>query len=105
MPGFLMNASTTVLCSHGGQAKPTVPNPRVKIMGQPSVTQGPPYVVAGCPLPPVAGGPCVATNWVVAATRVKVMGMPVLLIDSQAICAPTGVPVVVIPGQVRVRGM
>ncbi len=105
MPGFLLNVSTTVLCSHGGQAKPTVPNPRVRVMGQPSVTQGPPYVVAGCPLPPIAGGPCVAANWVVASTRVKVMGMPVLLLDSQAVCAPTGVPVVVIPGQVRVRGM
>ena len=105
MPGFLLNVSTPVLCSHGGQAKPTVPNPRVKIMGQPSVTLGPPYVVAGCPLPPVAGGPCIIANWAVAATRVRVMGMPVLLTDSQAICAPTGVPVAVIPGQVRVRGM
>lgn len=105
MPGFLLNATTQVLCSHGGQAKPTVPNPRVRVAGQPSVTQGPPYVVAGCPLPPVAGGPCVVANWVVAATRVKVMGMPVLLVDSQAVCVPTGVPVTAIPGQFRVRGM
>ncbi len=39
MPGFLLNVSSVVICAHGGQAKPTVPNPRVKVMGQPVVTQ------------------------------------------------------------------
>lgn len=105
MPGFLLNVSTPVLCSHGGQAKSTFPNPRVKVMGQPIVTQLPPYVVAGCPFPPIAGGPCVVANWILASTRIKVMGQPVLLQDSQAICAPTGVPVTIIPTQMRVKGM
>lgn len=107
MPGFLLNAGTTVLCSHGGQAKPTVPNPRVRVMGLPVVTQPPPYVVVGCanPPPPANVGPCITATWIVAALRVKVMGMPVLLQDSQAICIPTGTPVSIIPNQFRVRGM
>jgi hypothetical protein len=107
MPGFLVTAGTTVLCAHGGQAKPTLPNPRVKVMGQPVVTQGPPYVIAGCvnPPPPANVGPCITANWIVASLRVKVMGMPVLLQDSKAICIPTGTPLNIIPTQIRVKGM
>ena len=32
MPGFLVHVGATVLCSHGGQAQPTVPNPRVTVL-------------------------------------------------------------------------
>ena len=31
MPGFLLHVGATVLCAHGGQAQPTVPNPRVLV--------------------------------------------------------------------------
>ncbi len=107
MPGFLLNLNSIVLCSHGGQAKPTFPNPRVRVMGMPVTTQGPPYAIAGCvnPPPPVNVGPCVIGNWVLAALRVKVMGLPVLLQDSQAICVPTGTPLTVVLTQMRVKGM
>ncbi|MGB3652126.1 MAG: hypothetical protein WBA41_13065 [Rivularia sp. (in: cyanobacteria)] len=107
MPGFLLNTSSQVLCAHGGQAKPTVPNPRVRVMGQPVTTQGPPYIVAGCanPPPPVNVGPCIICNWVSAALRVKVMGLPVLLQDSVSICVPTGTPASVVFTQPRVKGM
>ena len=37
MPGFLANVTSTVACSHQGQAKPVQPNPRVTVMGQPTV--------------------------------------------------------------------
>jgi len=40
------------MCSHGGQAQPTVPNPRVTVSGQPTVTVSGPYLVAGCAFPP-----------------------------------------------------
>src|SRR5437868_1372507 len=91
MPGFLLHLGATVLCSHAGQAQPTSPNPRVLVSGQPVVTLPTPYVVAGCtlPPPPAANGPCVTAQWVTAATRVLVSGVPVLLQDSQAICVPT----------------
>ena len=105
MPGFLLHLGATVLCSHGGQAQPVAPNPRVLLSGQPVVTIASPYVVAGCPFPPASGGPCVTAQYVTCAARVTVMGQPVLLIDSQAICAPTGTPLVNVVAQPRVVGM
>jgi len=107
MPGFLLHVGATVLCAHGGQAQPTVPNPRVKVMGQPIVMQPGPYVIAGCPFPPppVANGPCLTAQWVMGALRVKSNGLPVLLQDSQAVCVPTGTPLTVAATQVRVKGM
>ena len=106
MPGFLLHLGATVLCLHGGQATPTAPNPRVRVGGQPVVTQPAPYVVAGCafPPPPAANGPCVTAQWIVAAVRVRASGQPVLLQDSQAICAPTGTPLNIVVTQVRVKG-
>lgn len=107
MPGFLLHVGALVQCMHGGMAQPTAPNPRVKVMGQPVVTQATPYVIAGCsfPPPPVANGPCVTANWVMGALRVKTMGMPVLLQDSQAVCVPTGTGLIVSVVQMRVKGM
>ena len=70
MPGFLLHSGATVLCAHAGQAQPTSPNPRVKVSGQPVVTQAAPYIVAGCPF--VAGvvpSPCVTATWITAAVR------------------------------------
>jgi hypothetical protein len=107
MPGFLLHVGATVLCSHAGQAQPTVPNPRVMVSGQPTVTRASPYVVAGCtlPPPPAANGPCVTAQWVTSATRVLSNGVPLLLLDSQAICAPTGTPLLILATQVRASGM
>jgi hypothetical protein len=107
MPGYLLHVGAIVLCAHGGMAQPTVPNPRVKVMGQPIVMQSDPYVIAGCafPPPPVANGPCVTAQWVMGAVRVTANGMPVLLQDSQAICTPTGTPLNIATTQVRVKGV
>jgi hypothetical protein len=104
MPGFILHAGATVLCSHGGQAQPTSVNPRVTVSGQPIATLPSPYAIIGCalPPPPAANGPCVTAQWVTAATRVTSMGMPVLLFDSQAICAPTGTPLIIATTQPRV---
>src|SRR5258708_3111416 len=107
MPGFLGHVGATVTCAHGGQAQPTVPNPRVTVMGQPTVAITGPYVVAGCafPPPPTANGPCVTAQFVTAATRITSLGQPLLLLDSQAICAPTGTPLLITATQTRVSGM
>lgn len=105
MPGFLLHVGATVMCMHGGQAQPTLPNPRVLVGGQPIVTQPTPYVVAGCPfVPPGGNGPCVTAQWVVGATRVFASGAPALLQTSQAVCAPTGTPLNIILTQTRVTG-
>jgi len=103
MPGFVLHLGATVMCAHGGQAQPALPNPRVLVSGQPVTTQVPPYVVAGCPFVPHAGnGPCVTAQWLVAATRVLAGGQPVLTQSSVAICAPTGTPLSVMVIQTRV---
>jgi hypothetical protein len=95
------------MCSHGGQAQPTVPNPRVTVMGQPTVAVTAPYMVAGCafPPPPNGNGPCVSAQFVTSALRITSNGQPLLLLDSQAICVPTGTPLVIAVTQVRVTGM
>jgi hypothetical protein len=92
---------------HAGQAQPTAPNPRVLVNGLPIVTLPTPYVVAGCtlPPPPAANGPCVTAQFVTAAVRVTSNGQPVLLIDSQALCAPTGTPLLITVTQARVSGI
>ncbi len=107
MPGFLLHQGATVLCAHAGQAQPTAANPRVKVSGQAIVTQPAPYTIAGCtlPTPPTANGPCVTAMWATAAVRVTANGQPVLLQDSQAICAPTGTPLNILVTQMRVKGM
>jgi len=64
-----------------------------------------PYAVAGCPFN-VGGSPmpCVTGQWVVAALRVQSNGQPLVLMDSQAICAPNGTPLLPVVAQTRVIG-
>ena len=102
MPAPVLHVGATVLCSHGGQATPTAPFPRVTLGGQPLVTLTSPYTVAGCSLPPNAGGPCVTAQWTSGATRVMAGGAPVLVQSGSAVCTPTGVPLMVVQAQVRV---
>jgi hypothetical protein len=100
MPGFLVHLGATVLCAHGGQAM------RVLVNGQPVATQPTPYTVAGCPF--VAGttpSPCLMAQLVTSATRVFAGGMPVILFDSQAMCAPNGTPLMITSTQPKVMGM
>ncbi len=105
MPGPLLHLGATVLCSHGGQATPSAPNPRVLVSGQPVTTVAAPYLVAGCAfVPPAGNGPCVTAQWLVAATRVLVAGQPAVLFSSQAICTPTGTPLLPVMSQTRVLG-
>jgi hypothetical protein len=106
MPGFLLHVGATVLCAHGGQAQPTVPNPRVTVMGMPTVTLSAPYVVAGCAFPPptAGNGPCVTAQFVTGTVRVTSLGQPLLCMSSQAICVPTGTPLIPSVAQTRVTG-
>src|SRR5919109_2517965 len=98
MPGFLLHVGATVLCAHAGQAKPTTPNQRVTVGGQPTVTMPTPYAITGCtlPPPPTGNGPCATAQFISAATRITSNGLPLLLLDSQAMCAPTGTPLRVV---------
>jgi hypothetical protein len=119
MPGYLLTMNCVVTCAHGGQARPTSPNPRVKIMGTPVPMSAPPFMVAGCAMtvPPPAGPgptPCVSATYIPATmtVRVKSMGQPLLCQSSTTgpcITVPPAPPVPLLPvsfaGQTRVRGM
>lgn len=108
MSGFLLHKGAVVTCLHGGQAQPTTFSPRVKVSGQPIVVQANSYAIVGCTLPALSSGaspPCATAQWVTASLRVKSMGVPVLLMDSQATCIPTGTPLLISTVQPRVSAM
>ncbi len=102
MPGPIVHVGAVVTCMHAGQAQPTAPFPRVTVSGQQVVTLATPYVVAGCALAGSGSPPCVTGQWVVGATRVLAGGLPVIVQTSQAVCVPTGQPLLVITTQPRV---
>ena len=103
MPGFLIQQGATVICIHGGQAVPLVPNPAVTLEGMPSCLLPDPWSVAGCPGIPPTIPPCVMASWVVGTVRVTSYGQPLLVQSSQAICTPTGTPLLPIVTQARVN--
>ncbi|MDD1793367.1 hypothetical protein LRP50_09535 [Enterovibrio sp. ZSDZ42] len=104
MPGPLLHVGATVMCSHGGQATPSLPNPRVLVSGSATVLQTSPYLVAGCAMPPptAGNGPCISGQFLSGSMRVLSMGQPFVLFASQSVCAPTGTPLVPAVAQLRV---
>ena len=106
MPGFMLHLGANVSCLHQGFATPTRPDPRVLVLGQPVVPMPAPWLVAGCTMapPPGGNGPCVTAQWLSGSVRVLASGQPLLLFDSQALCAPTGTPAMVRSVQARVTG-
>jgi hypothetical protein len=108
VPGYLLHENALVHCAHSppGQATPNQTDRRVKVSGKYIVTKIVPYTIRGCSMPaPSAGnGPCATAIWQSAAIRVRASGQPVLLSDSQALCAPTGTGLKVVSTQTRVKG-
>jgi hypothetical protein len=102
MAGFLLHVGATVMCSHGGQATPTAPNPRLLVTGQPTVLITAPWVVAGCPLVPPPLPPCVTAQWVTGTVRVMSNGQPMVVQSGQAVCVPAGTPLIPVAMQTRV---
>lgn len=102
MPGFLLHQGAVVLCLHGGQAMPAVPNPRVLVSGMPTATIAAPWIVAGCPGIPPAVPPCVTGQWVLGTLRVLSNGQPLVVQSGVAITAPGGVPLTPVSQQARV---
>ena len=73
---------------------------------QPAIGQAAPYTVAGCAFTLPSGTPLALRDraWTVAAVRVQSGGVPLLLQDSTAVCAPNGTRLTVAsPGQARVK--
>ena len=107
MPGFLLHLNAAVTCAHVGKATPTAVVPNVLVSGQSIVVRTTPWAVTGCtlPPPPAANGPCVTAMFQSSAARVTSYGVPVLLQDSVAVCAPSGTPLVITGSQMRVSGI
>jgi hypothetical protein len=102
MPAPILHLGATVLCSHGGQAVPAAPSPRVLVSGMPAATIAAPYVVAGCAFVPSAGnGPCVTAQWAVGALQVTSEGQPLAIMTGMATCIPTGTPLLPVAAQTR----
>ena len=114
MPGTLVHVGSVISCPHGGQTTIASKNGRVFVSGMPVATMTDLFTVAGCLFQiPVGAGtkpqPCVRITWVAPATRVFVMGQPVVLQLSSGICQsieqiPQGPPIVGAT-QTRVLGM
>ena len=102
MPGPVVTMTSTITCTHGGQATCTMPSPRVVVLGAPAVTVGASYVVAGCPLVPPPLPPCGSGMWLVGALRVTTGGQPLALQAGSSVTLPAGTPMLPLVVQPRV---
>jgi hypothetical protein len=101
--GFLVQQGATVLCSHGGQAQATAPNPRVTVGGAATVVITGQWTVGGCPGVPAAGvPPCTTSEWVTGTGRVTSGRQPLVIVSGDAVSAPGGVPLLPLDTQLRV---
>jgi hypothetical protein len=117
MPGAILNQGSIVQCAHAAPAQPTPSPQRVSILSQPVVTLATVYVISGCtnnsappnpvqaPPAPPPPYPCASASFTSAAKRVTTMGVPLLLLDSQALCTPTGREARPVQAQPRVQGI
>lgn len=98
MPGFILTATSTVMCMHGGQAVLTTSNTKLIIDGAPALLESDVHPVAGCPFQiPIGAGtkpsPCVRIEWILGANQMKVDGVGVLVTSSIGKClSPEGAP-------------
>ena len=98
----ILDDKAVMTCAHQGTVKPIASNARVTIGGSAALTKADIQPLAGCTLPPAAGGPCTTASFATTATRVTISGLPVLLRNNVALSAPTGAPVSVVLAQPRV---
>ena len=104
MPGPALHVSATISCPHGASVSAVSSNTRVKVSGMAVTTVSDTFTISGCPFQVPAGPstkpqPCLRVQWTVPATRVTVVGQPVLLSTSSGLCLtaesiPQGAPLV-----------
>ena len=95
MSGSLLTTAATVMCSHGGQAVATAPNPAVTLNGVPTVLLSAQWAVAGCPLVPPPLPPCISAQWITGTTRVTCNGQALAISTGTGISLPNGTPLIV----------
>jgi len=106
----IFHVLATAMCPHGGQVVTISSNTRVMVNGMPAATMTDTFTVAGCVFN-ISGAPhpCVLVQFLVPASRVTVMGQPVILQTSPSLSkaadqAPQG-PAVMVTVQPRVQGL
>jgi len=88
MPGYVLTTTSTVMCTHGGQATLTTANAKVTIDGAPALLESDIHPVAGCPftIPPGKPQPCIRIEWSGGAMMGKANGTGVLTQSSIGKC-------------------
>lgn len=113
MPGNILTVTSTVMCTHGGQAILTTANSKLLVDSVPALLESDVHAVAGCPFQiPVGVGtkpsPCIRIEWSAGTTQLNVNGTGVLTRTSVGKCiSPEGAPqgvAIIANTQVRTTG-
>jgi hypothetical protein len=100
MPGQILTTSSTITCTHGGQAILLTANAKVTVDGAPALLESDVHPVVGCPF--TVGpkySPCIRIEWTAGATKVTINQTKVLVKSSIGKCinaegAPQGVALI-----------
>ncbi|HWB76180.1 MAG TPA: hypothetical protein VG755_14520 [Nannocystaceae bacterium] len=108
---LLLDQTSVLQCPHGLPIQHPPSQVRVLLSGAPALTVADIGTITGCPftIPPSKPSPCVTTQWLQGAVRVKIGGVPALLQSSPGLCkspeqAPQGPPLPCVV-QPRVQGV
>ena len=106
----LLNASSVMMCPHGGQVQAITGNARTKVGGDFVLRASDSFLIADCPfaLGPVPH-PCVQVQWVATSARSRAIGDFTLTAESVGLClAPDMTPqgtVLILTAEPRVEGV
>ena len=101
MPGPILTTSSTIICTHGGQAILLTANVRVTVDGAPALLESDIHPVVGCPFTiGLKYSPCIRIEWTAGAAKVTINGTKVLVQSSIGKCisaegAPQGVALII----------
>jgi hypothetical protein len=84
----LLNASSVMMCPHGGTVSAITSNTQVKAAGDFVLRQSDTFMITGCPftLPSGTPHPCVEVQWVEAALLSQVLSDSTLTEESVGLC-------------------
>ena len=90
MPGPMLHVGAAVTCPHAAPLQIASTNARVMVSALAAATVTDRYMIAGCPFQiPVGAGtkpqPCVQLLYTVPSARVKVNGVPAVLVVSTGV--------------------
>lgn len=101
LPGQILTTSSTITCTHGGQAILLTANAKVLVDGAPALLETDIHPVAGCPF--TIGpkySPCIRIEWTAGAAKLTINETKVLVRSSIGKCisaegAPQGIAIII----------